>query len=244
MASETTGEGRRSYACHPEQWRHACRDHRPHPVYRHRPCLARPGFSGQRRLGLCAQRRGLRHPADSVSARLAAADPSALDCALALYCLYRDHRDRMALHRHGVAICRSRCHERTDAARLCRQGSRGCAHRAALARVARGPECGHRPGLCAASGGAGEQPYVFDNLRAGRYAIVAGTDNDNDGAICDPGEACGLFPDFNSFDAFDLSPGDSLPAFLVPADSNGIGAGGSSASLQTPRQLREVRRAR
>ncbi|MCB1635147.1 MAG: S8 family serine peptidase, partial [Xanthomonadales bacterium] len=98
--------------------------------------------------------------------------------------------------------------------------------------------------FAAASGGAGEQPYVFDNLRAGRYAIVAGTDNDNDGAICDPGEACGLFPDFNSFDAFDLSPGDSLPAFLVPADSNGIGAGGSSASLQTPRQLREVRRAR
>lgn len=86
-----------------------------------------------------------------------------------------------------------------------------------------------------ASGGVGEQPYVFENLRAGRYAVVAGTDNDNDGTICDPGEACGLFPDFNSFDAFDLQPGDTLPAFLVPPDSSGIGGAAAATASETGR---------
>ncbi len=80
----------------------------------------------------------------------------------------------------------------------------------------------------------GEQPYIFENLRSGRYAIVAGTDNDNDGTICDPGEACGVFPDFDSFDDINLQPGDNLPAFMVPPDGNGIGAASAAFDGAAP----------
>ncbi|MGB5259822.1 MAG: S8 family serine peptidase [Gammaproteobacteria bacterium] len=37
----------------------------------------------------------------------------------------------------------------------------------------------------------GTYPYTFTNVAAGTYEILASTDFDNDGAICDAGEACG-----------------------------------------------------
>lgn len=39
----------------------------------------------------------------------------------------------------------------------------------------------------------GSYPYAFDVGR-GSYQILAGTDMDNDGVICDAGEACGAYP--------------------------------------------------
>jgi len=36
-------------------------------------------------------------------------------------------------------------------------------------------------------------PYVIDSVPAGTYRVVAGTDYDNDGFICDDGEACGEY---------------------------------------------------
>jgi serine protease len=36
--------------------------------------------------------------------------------------------------------------------------------------------------------------YRFDDVPAGEYRIAAGTDMNNDGLICDEGEACGAFP--------------------------------------------------
>jgi len=36
--------------------------------------------------------------------------------------------------------------------------------------------------------------YTFANLPPGTYTVVAGTDMDNDGDICDAGEACGGYP--------------------------------------------------
>ncbi|MDG2326272.1 MAG: S8 family serine peptidase [Halioglobus sp.] len=40
---------------------------------------------------------------------------------------------------------------------------------------------------------AGTYAYTFENVPAGNYEIVAGTDSDNDFFICDPGEACGAY---------------------------------------------------
>lgn len=41
----------------------------------------------------------------------------------------------------------------------------------------------------------GQYPFAFDEVPAdGAYLVVAGTDFDNDGFICDGGEACGAFP--------------------------------------------------
>lgn len=37
-------------------------------------------------------------------------------------------------------------------------------------------------------------PYRFDDVAFGDYLLVAGTDMDNDGFICDEGEACGAWP--------------------------------------------------
>ncbi|EDN68942.1 serine protease [Beggiatoa sp. PS] len=40
----------------------------------------------------------------------------------------------------------------------------------------------------------GTYSFQFDNVPIGTYIIAAGTDFNNDGYICDVGEACGLFP--------------------------------------------------
>jgi serine protease len=37
-------------------------------------------------------------------------------------------------------------------------------------------------------------PYRFDSIAAGDYVVVAGTDMNNDGFVCDDGEACGAYP--------------------------------------------------
>ncbi len=41
---------------------------------------------------------------------------------------------------------------------------------------------------------SGNCNYRFDKVPEGEYFIIAGTDLDNDGLICDPGEACGGYP--------------------------------------------------
>ncbi|HXX48002.1 MAG TPA: S8 family serine peptidase, partial [Myxococcota bacterium] len=40
----------------------------------------------------------------------------------------------------------------------------------------------------------GSYSYSFANIPQGDYLLIAGTDMDNDGLICDPGEACGAYP--------------------------------------------------
>lgn len=40
----------------------------------------------------------------------------------------------------------------------------------------------------------GRYSFRFDDIEPGEYFLVAGTDNDNDGFICDAGEACGAYP--------------------------------------------------
>lgn len=48
-----------------------------------------------------------------------------------------------------------------------------------------------------AQGGA--YAYHLTDLPSGRYFLAAGTDNDNDGFICDGGEACGAYPTRGSY---------------------------------------------
>ncbi|MFN4263391.1 MAG: S8 family serine peptidase [Thioalkalivibrionaceae bacterium] len=44
------------------------------------------------------------------------------------------------------------------------------------------------------AGGKSEYPFQFTRVPPGSYRLIAGTDMDNDGMICDPGEACGAWP--------------------------------------------------
>ncbi len=47
--------------------------------------------------------------------------------------------------------------------------------------------------------------YRFDDLPAGRVILTAGTDMNNDGNVCDPGEVCGAFPSRRLPDVIDYN---------------------------------------
>lgn len=49
-------------------------------------------------------------------------------------------------------------------------------------------------GQASGRGTGGSYPFTFAGVPAGSYYLVAGTDSDNDGFICDEGEVCGAWP--------------------------------------------------
>lgn len=59
-----------------------------------------------------------------------------------------------------------------------------------------------------AGAAAGVYEYSFAELGAGIYYVVAGTDNDNDGDLCDEGEACGAYATLSLPDAIRLGTDD------------------------------------
>jgi serine protease len=59
---------------------------------------------------------------------------------------------------------------------------------------------------------AADYRYRFDDVPPGRYEIIATTDRDLDGAVCDLGESCGIYPDRSAPRAVTLSGGGSIPA--------------------------------
>lgn len=90
-------------------------------------------------------------------------------------------------------------------------------------------------GSAEAAGAGAELGFVLQNLRAGPYLLIASTDNDNDFELCDPGESCGVYPDFESFGLLELAPGVTIPPFVVPPDLRGVGEASSS---QAPSALK------
>jgi len=54
----------------------------------------------------------------------------------------------------------------------------------------------------------GTYSYTFSGVAPGSYRVAAGTDSDNDGSICDPGEACGRYPLLTDPAAVDVTNGD------------------------------------
>ncbi len=68
---------------------------------------------------------------------------------------------------------------------------------------------------------SGVYNYQFDDVDAGEYQVYAGTDLNNDGAICDPGEACGFYPDASfSSNTFILNADLVAADFLTRFDAN------------------------
>jgi len=59
-----------------------------------------------------------------------------------------------------------------------------------------------------AGAAAGVYEYSFAELDAGIYYVAAGTDNDNDGDLCDEGEACGAYATLSLPDAIRLGTDD------------------------------------
>ena len=44
----------------------------------------------------------------------------------------------------------------------------------------------------------GRYSFNFAEVATGNYQLMAGSDLDNDGMICEPGEACGAYPTMDS----------------------------------------------
>jgi serine protease len=60
--------------------------------------------------------------------------------------------------------------------------------------------------------------YRFDDLPPGRYFVIAGTDLDNDGFVCGPGEVCGAHPAYRysqAVDYVDTSDGINVPLVVT-----------------------------
>ncbi len=57
--------------------------------------------------------------------------------------------------------------------------------------------------------------FSFGQVAPGAYLVIAGTDHDNDGFICDAGEACGGFPTLDELEAVNLSSSRNLMDFLA-----------------------------
>lgn len=91
-------------------------------------------------------------------------------------------------------------------------------------------------GTAAASGGM--YSYSIGGVMAGSYYAAAGSDLDNDGTICDPGEACGAYPTIDLPAILDVSTssltGIDFATGFVPA----IGA--QSTQLQSQRGYRRT----
>lgn len=62
-----------------------------------------------------------------------------------------------------------------------------------------------------AAGGNGRYTYDFAAVPVGTYELIAGTDADNDGSICDAGESCGIY----------RTP-DGATAIAVRSDASGL----------------------
>ena len=76
----------------------------------------------------------------------------------------------------------------------------------------------------------GRYTYRFTDVDPGDYYVIAGTDNDNDGFICDAGEACGAYPTLDRIERFSVGAGQTVRRDF----STGYRAGlGSSTSLET-----------
>jgi serine protease len=78
---------------------------------------------------------------------------------------------------------------------------------------------------------AGEYAFSFAHVPAGDYLLVAGTDLDNDGFICDGGEACGSYPTLDVATPIHVDT-DFTGADFGTGFRQSIGAGAASAGLR------------
>lgn len=86
----------------------------------------------------------------------------------------------------------------------------------------------------------GRYNYVFNNVNAGEYVIIAGTDANNDGVICDEGEACGLYPTRELPVVLEVQADRSGLNFVTGFDTSFSAASSTTTveSLLTPRRIR------
>ncbi|MCB1888484.1 MAG: S8 family serine peptidase [Rhodocyclaceae bacterium] len=92
------------------------------------------------------------------------------------------------------------------------------------------PETGQNLGQVDAAASGGRYTFRFDNVAAGEYTLVGGSDLDNDDFICGSGESCGAWPVIGAPDILELA-GSNLTGLVLS-----VGPGGAlrSAGLHAP----------
>lgn len=88
----------------------------------------------------------------------------------------------------------------------------------------------------------GNYSYRFTNVSAGNYSIVAGSDLDNDGFVCGPGEACGAYPVLDGGDLLRVEVTGNVNSldFTTSFNLNATGASGLSESGPVRRVQRRL----
>jgi serine protease len=74
----------------------------------------------------------------------------------------------------------------------------------------------------------GSYPYSFQNVAPGTYFVIAGSDADDDGTICDAGEACGAYPTLSDPTQVSVDSARSGVDFPIAFDTN-LGPSAASA---------------
>ncbi len=83
----------------------------------------------------------------------------------------------------------------------------------------------------------GTYPFTFTNVPEGEYLVIAGSDQDNDGVICDGGEACGSYPTLGLPEPLALHA-DAPGTDFGTAFRQSLGTGASAASAIPTQGLR------
>lgn len=89
----------------------------------------------------------------------------------------------------------------------------------------------------------GQYAFSFSNIAAGSYFLFAGSDTNNDGFICDAGEACGGFPTLDQPQTITLGPSVSGRDFAtgyvitIGGQSTGVAAPGRPLKRNATRRL-------
>ena len=89
---------------------------------------------------------------------------------------------------------------------------------------------------------SGAYTFSFTNVPAGSYYLIAGSDSDDDGFVCDPGESCGAYPTIGTPTAISTGAIPVAADFTVGFDV-AFGASAGASALQ-PRGFQLLRRMR
>lgn len=85
----------------------------------------------------------------------------------------------------------------------------------------------------------GQYAYAFGGRSTGDYYVIAGSDANNDGFICDAGEACGAFPTLDQFTAIKVGP--SATANFFTGFETSVSSQASVGSAATPARIAHKR---
>ena len=94
------------------------------------------------------------------------------------------------------------------------------------------PQTGRTAKTTLAENVDGRYSYAFENVPAGEYYLIGGTDSDNDGYLCDAGESCGGYPTFGQLQLLRVSGGTLSGRDFVVSFSNEVGMTATAANGQ------------